>query len=81
MVDEITGTTDSNGKIAVRIGNEGLNVIAVTAIVKTPGDPLAVKQETISSLSFTLPHLPDERATLCGAASQITQDLWQVSSL
>lgn len=59
MVDEITGTTDSNGRTTIRIRNEGLNVIAVTDTVKTPGDPLAVKQETISSLSFTLPHLPD----------------------
>lgn len=54
--DKTAAKTDSNGRVGVRIANEGLNVLAVEFDQKTPSDPNVDVVSHLATLSFVLPH-------------------------
>lgn len=51
--------TDAEGRVAVPIRNQGLNVIALNHSVATPGDPDGDKIGHTATLAFTLGHGPE----------------------
>ncbi len=51
--------TDENGKVTLFVRNDGLNVIGVSHVKATPGNPEADQVSYFATLSFTLPHADD----------------------
>jgi len=51
--------TDADGRVTLFIRNDGLNVIGVAHVAKTPGNPEVDQVGYFATLSFTLPHEED----------------------
>ena len=50
--DEVSATTDAQGRARVTIRNEGLNIIAAETVVKVSGNPDIDEQGLFTSLTF-----------------------------
>ncbi|MCQ2997521.1 DUF4198 domain-containing protein [Pseudomonas quasicaspiana] len=50
--DEVSATTDAQGRASVVVRNEGLNVIAAETVVKVSGNPDIDEQGLFTSLTF-----------------------------
>ena len=50
--DEVSATTDAEGRATVVVRNEGLNIIAVETVVKITGNPDIEEEGLFTSLSF-----------------------------
>lgn len=48
--------TDDQGKVTLFVRNDGLNVVGVSHVKKTPDNPDADQVSYFATLSFTLPH-------------------------
>lgn len=55
----MSNKTDANGKAVLFVRNDGLNVIGVAHVKKTPDDPDADQISYYATLSFALPHADD----------------------